>query len=73
MATVEAAPTPRRAAHAVMRYFDSAARHHHEDEELDLFPALLESMAGSEAVCLRDLTASLCNDHRRLEQRGLAA
>ena len=32
------------AAAAVMRYFDTAARHHHEDEELDLFPALLESM-----------------------------
>ena len=57
------------AAHAVMRYFDSAARHHHEDEERDLFPALLESMAGSDAVCLRELTASLCNDHRQLEQR----
>jgi iron-sulfur cluster repair protein YtfE (RIC family) len=43
------------AASAVMRYFDTAARHHHEDEEQDLFPALLESMAGSDAVCLRDL------------------
>jgi len=60
------------AASAVMRYFDTAARHHHEDEEQDLFPALLESMAGSDAVCLRDLTASLCGDHRRLEQRWAA-
>ena len=51
-----------------MRYFDSAARHHHEAEEHDLFPALLESMAGSDAVCLRELTASLCGDHRKLEQ-----
>jgi len=57
------------AASAVMRYFDTAARHHHEDEEQDLFPALLESMAGSDAVCLRELTASLCRDHRLLEQR----
>ena len=57
------------AASAVMRYFDTAARHHHEDEEQDLFPALLESMAGSDAVCLRELTASLCSDHRLLEQR----
>jgi hypothetical protein len=57
------------AASAVMRYFDTAARHHHEDEEQDLFPALLESVAGSDAVCLRDLTASLCSDHRALEQR----
>lgn len=57
------------AARAVMRYFDTAARHHHDDEEQDLFPALLESMAGSDAVCLRELTASLCSDHRQLEQR----
>jgi hemerythrin-like domain-containing protein len=59
------------AARAVMRYFDTAARHHHEDEEQDLFPALLESMAGSDAVCLRELTASLCSDHRALERRWL--
>ncbi|MEY4764782.1 MAG: hypothetical protein RI907_1455 [Pseudomonadota bacterium] len=57
------------AAQAVMRYFDTAARHHHEDEELDLFPALLESMAGSDAVCLRELTESLRGDHRLLERR----
>ena len=60
------------AASAVMRYFDTAARHHHEDEEQDLFPALLESMAGSDAVCLRELTASLCSDHRMLEHRWAA-
>ncbi|MCB2005227.1 MAG: hemerythrin domain-containing protein [Rhodoferax sp.] len=57
----------RQAATAVMRYFDTAARHHHADEEVDLFPALLESMAGSDAVCLRELTASLVADHRELE------
>jgi hemerythrin-like domain-containing protein len=55
------------AARAVMRYFDTAARHHHEDEEQDLFPALLEAMAGSDAVCLRGLTEGLTADHRLLE------
>ncbi len=60
------------AATAVMRYFDTSARHHHEDEELDLFPALVESMAGSDAVCLRELTAALCADHRALESRWQA-
>lgn len=60
------------AARAVMRYFDTAARHHHEDEEQDLFPALLESMAGSDAACLREITAALCSDHRALEQRWAA-
>ncbi len=29
-------------------------------------------MAGSDAVCLRELTASLCSDHRVLEQRWAA-
>ncbi len=55
------------AAAAVLRYFDTAARHHHEDEEQDLFPALLESMAASDAVCIRELTGALCADHRALE------
>ncbi|WP_395702011.1 hemerythrin domain-containing protein [Aquabacterium sp.] len=57
------------AAAALMRYFDTSAVHHHADEEVDLFPALLESMAGSDAVCLRQLTASLAAEHRELEQR----
>ena len=60
-------PQAQQAALAVLRYFDTAARHHHEDEEQDLFPALREAMAGSDAVCLRELTTSLCADHRALE------
>ena len=65
----------REAAAGVLRYFDTAAVHHHADEERDLFPALLESMAGSDAVCLRALTEGLAADHRRLEAlwRGLRA
>ena len=57
----------RTAAANVMRYFDSSARHHHEDEEIDLFPALLESMAGSDPVCLRELTGALTDEHRALD------
>lgn len=57
------------AATAVMRYFDTSARHHHDDEERDLFPAMIESMAGSDAVCLRELTAALTAEHRELEAR----
>ena len=56
----------RAAAANVMRYFDTSAKHHHEDEEIDLFPALLESMAGSDPVCLRDLTEALTAEHRAL-------
>jgi len=57
----------RLAAAAVLRYFDTSAKHHHADEETDLFPALIESMAGSDAVCIRDLAESLTRDHRALE------
>ena len=57
----------RTAAGNVLRYFDSAAKHHHDDEEKDLFPALMESMAGSDPVCLRELTDALRADHRALD------
>ena len=57
----------RGAAEAVMRYFDTAAVHHHADEEADLFPALIESMAGSDAVCLREMIDGLCTEHQTLE------
>jgi hemerythrin-like domain-containing protein len=57
----------RTAAANVIRYFDSSAQHHHDDEEEDLFPALLESMAGSDAVCLRELTDALTAEHRALD------
>ena len=57
------------AAHAVLRYFNSAAKHHHEDEEEDLFPALLDAMAGSDAICIRELTEALEEEHRTLESR----
>ena len=56
----------RAAAAGVMRYFDTSGMQHHEDEERDLFPALLESMAGSDAVCLRELTEGLTDEHRAL-------
>lgn len=56
-----------RAAIAIMRYFDTAAVDHHADEEQDLFPALLESVAGSDPVCIRQMIDRLCHEHRLLE------
>ncbi len=53
----------------IQRYFDTAARDHHCDEEEDLLPALLEAMAGSDAVCIRDIIARLGREHRALEQQ----
>ena len=58
----------RKAAQGVIRYFDTSAHHHHEDEELDLFPALIESMAGSDPVCIREQIDSLTRDHRELDR-----
>lgn len=59
----------REAAAQVLRYFNTAAVHHHADEEQDLFPALLESMAGSDAVCLRELIDGLNAQHQDLDAR----
>ena len=58
----------RTAAAGVMRYFDKAAKDHYADEEVDLFPALLESMAASDAVCLRAMVEGLIAEHRSLER-----
>ena len=59
----------RAAAVGVKRYFDIAAMDHHADEEVDLFPALIESMAGSDTGCLRAMIATLSIEHRELEKR----
>lgn len=64
--TAGADEAARAAANGVIRYFTTAALHHHADEEDDLFPALIEAMAGSDAVCLRALTESLTCEHRAL-------
>ena len=67
LATRDLDEDARAAATAVMRYFDTSARDHHADEENDLFPALIESMAGSDATCIRELIDSLKADHRCIE------
>lgn len=49
----------RQAAASVLRYFDTAGEHHHEDEERNLFPALLETDPQAAAA----LVQRLCADH----------
>ena len=56
------------AARNVMRYFDTSARHHHADEEEDLFPALLRSVPDGERACLHTLLDALLGQHRELER-----
>ena len=58
----------REAAQNVMRYFDTSARHHHADEEDDLFPALLQAAPQAGLAGLRELIAALQAQHRELEQ-----
>ena len=47
-------------------YFDKSIAVHHADEERDLFPELIDAMAGSDPVCLREMMAGLVDEHRAL-------
>jgi hemerythrin-like domain-containing protein len=57
------------AARDVMRYFDIAAPHHHQDEELHVFPPLLAQ--GDERVV--QVVRRLQADHVQMESRWAAA
>ncbi|WP_088282193.1 hemerythrin domain-containing protein [Ideonella sp. A 288] len=57
------------AVHGAVCCRDTALQPHHADEEVELFPALIDAMAGSDAVCLREMVASLTEEHRDLERR----
>ncbi|GAA0782809.1 hemerythrin domain-containing protein [Castellaniella ginsengisoli] len=50
-------------------WFEGPARTAYEILETRLFPALIESMAGSDAVCLKGLTGGLARDRADLERR----
>lgn len=58
----------REAAQNIMRYFDTSAKHHHADEEEDLFPALLLWAPDAELARSRELIDALRAQHRELEQ-----
>jgi uncharacterized cupin superfamily protein/hemerythrin-like domain-containing protein len=51
------------AAQAILRYFDTAGQHHHQDEECDLFPCLCAT-SSAEA---RELVACLLEEHKGME------
>lgn len=52
----------RKAAGQVYRYFSTAARHHHQDEEQDLFPLLAR-----QSLKLADRVHRLHRDHERMD------
>lgn len=59
------------AASNILRYFDSAGRHHREDEEHDLFPRVIAAAndQGAERVAL--LVAQLNREHEEIERLWL--
>lgn len=58
----------RRTADVILRYFDDACAKHHEDEQQDLYPVLLESLPGEERDFVVRLIDHLRTQHRELER-----
>lgn len=56
----------RRAAEAVIRYFDHAAVNHHMDEEQDLFPLLQQRVSEDRRYALDALIEWIKDDHQRM-------
>lgn len=55
------------AARAVLRYFNSAAPHHHADEEQDLLPMLQSVAEGEDAELLQSLLPEIAKEHQRMD------
>ena len=53
----------RQAAHAILRYFDTAGQNHHDDEEQDLFPRLLATSTAE----VHELIARLLDEHKVMD------
>src|SRR5436190_20786382 len=57
------------AAQAVLRYFDTAAAYHHQDEEIDLMPILEKRVSdASDLARLQALEACVHEDHLEIER-----
>lgn len=63
---------PRRCPDALRKLFDQLAPQLHAIEETYVYPALVESMAGSDPVCLREMAAASTREHRLLQRRWQA-
>jgi pyridoxamine 5'-phosphate oxidase len=57
-----------RTAAEIVRYFDTAARFHHEDEEDDLLPRMIVVSTMSRGSSLTRLVASIATEHREMER-----
>ena len=56
------------AAQAVLKYFNTAAPLHHEDEEHNLLPMLQATARGADATLLAQLAPAILADHQQMEQ-----
>ncbi len=56
----------RQAARNILRYFNLAGPNHHEDEERNLFPALIARASEEEAAAVKLLVRDLLADHARM-------
>lgn len=69
---VEAAVQARKVAQATLDLFQRAVVPHHEDEEAELFPAVLQSATAAEKDAVRGLVDTLTAQHRDIERRWKA-
>lgn len=60
-------PAARAGAGQILRYFDDAGPKHHQDEEKDLFPVLLDLVAPAEREAAGHLIDRLRIQHRQME------
>lgn len=58
----------RQSAAGIMRYFDTAARLHHEDEEDDLLPRMMMATTVNRGSRLTRLLADIATEHREMER-----
>ena len=56
----------RQAASAILRYFELAGPNHHEDEERDLFPVLLDRAGVDDRTVVEALVSDLLADHLKM-------
>jgi hemerythrin-like domain-containing protein len=59
--------TSRKTADAVLHYFDGASVLHHDDEERDLFPALLAAAPPGDRKAVKDTLALLTAQHAEMD------
>ncbi|MBR7783136.1 hemerythrin domain-containing protein [Undibacterium luofuense] len=56
------------AAKAVLKYFNKAAPLHHQDEEVDLLPALRATVQGEDAHLLEKATTTILQHHKEMDR-----